>query len=325
VRLLEEKDIPVLPFKGAVLAAVAYRNLSLRQFADLDILVRKRNVARTKKILEQQGYRIAVPLTILQRVSPVLSSRKDVVLVNLAGDVRIELHWRLTGRHFSFPIGAKSLWHGRDTRWIAGTCVRTLPPKELLLYLCMHGSRHSWERLGWICDVAEMVRVHSNWDWQQIIKEASELGNERNLALGLYLANDLLGAELPEEVLEKVRADPKIEALATQVRSLLFQDVAASLDIAYLHDYHLKVKERMRDRIRLRLHYYRRYLSLAVRPTMQDRNALPLFGYFYFLSYVTRPFRLIGVYGSGILARLFRQSKKAVTRVLPPRSRKRFS
>ena len=66
----------------------------------------------------------------------------------------------------------------------------------------------------------------------------------------------------------------------------------------------------MADRIRLRLHYYYRYLQLAVRPTAQDRTGLALRSHLSFLSYVTRPFRLLGVYGSGILARTFHQKKK---------------
>jgi hypothetical protein len=37
--LFSAKDIAVVPFKGPVLSALAYRNLSLRQFGDLDLLV----------------------------------------------------------------------------------------------------------------------------------------------------------------------------------------------------------------------------------------------------------------------------------------------
>ena len=310
IGLLEGNGIPVLPFKGPVLAALAYKNLSLRQFGDLDILVHKRDVNRAKKLLMAEGYKIAVTLTRFQQLIPTLSTRKDLVLVNASSNVRIELHWRLTGKHFSFPVHAKQMWNRLDAMPVAGTFVRTLRPQELFLYLCMHGSRHSWERLGWICDVAELVRVNSTWNWPEIMKDAAELGNERNLALGLYLANDLLGASIPGEVLQRVRDDPRIKSLAAQVQDLLFQDVHPSLDIGYLHDYHLRVKERMADRVRLRWHYYYRYLQLAVRPTAQDRTGLSMRAHLSFLSYLTRPFRLIGLFGSGILARAFHQNKK---------------
>src|SRR5437762_4085724 len=41
LRLLDEHEIPALPFKGPILAALVYGNISLRQFGDLDILVHK--------------------------------------------------------------------------------------------------------------------------------------------------------------------------------------------------------------------------------------------------------------------------------------------
>ena len=306
---LESNGIPVLPFKGPVLTALAYKNLSLRQFGDLDILVRKRDVTRARKQLMAEGYG-AGTLTWFQKRIPTFSTRKDLVLVNASTNVRIELHWRLSGKYFSFPVEAKHFWNRLDVMNLAGTFVRTLPPQEVLLYLCMHGSRHSWERLGWICDVAEMVRANSSWNWSEVMREASELGNERNLALGLYLANDLLGARIHPAVLDKVRSDPMIRSLAAQVQALLFQDVQPSLDIGYLHDYHLKVKERMTDRVRLRWHYYRRYLQLVLRPTAQDRTGLSNRAHLSFLRYVTRPFRLIGLYGAGLLARAFHQIRK---------------
>src|SRR5262249_37276424 len=171
--------------------------------------------------------------------------------------------------------------------------------------LCMHGSRHSWERLGWICDIAEIVHCYSRWNWAQIMREAVGLGSERNLALGLYLANDLLGAKVPREVVDKIHADPTIRSLAHQVQELILQDTPKSLDITYLHDYHLRMKERMTDRIRLRFHYYYRYLQLAVRPTALDRSSLSRSARLSFLSYLVRPFRLIGENGAGMLARLF--------------------
>ena len=36
--------------------------------------------------------------------------------------------------------------------------VRTLSAEDLLLALCVHASKHAWMRLGWICDIAGVVR-----------------------------------------------------------------------------------------------------------------------------------------------------------------------
>ena len=50
-RLFEQRSIPMLSFKGAVLAQAAYGNLGLRQFVDIDILVPEADVARASELL----------------------------------------------------------------------------------------------------------------------------------------------------------------------------------------------------------------------------------------------------------------------------------
>jgi len=48
--------IAAAPFKGPVLAASAYEDLSLRQFSDLDVLVNRRDILKAEGLLASQGY-----------------------------------------------------------------------------------------------------------------------------------------------------------------------------------------------------------------------------------------------------------------------------
>ena len=54
--LLATHNISAIPFKGPVLATLAYGNLALRDFCDLDILVRTDDYLRAKELLIRQGY-----------------------------------------------------------------------------------------------------------------------------------------------------------------------------------------------------------------------------------------------------------------------------
>ena len=309
LQLLESSGIPSLPFKGPILAAVAYKNLSLRQFGDLDILVHKRDFMKARDLLISQGYREWEPLTRTQKVALSLSRKKDQILISGDGRVRVELHWRLTGRHFSFLLTDDNLWKRLESMSIAGSTVRNLSPEYSLLYLCMHGSRHGWERLGWICDVAELIRTHEEIDWEHVMNQAGQMGNERNLALGLLLATEMLGASLPDYVARRIHLDPVAKSLAAQVWELLFSETDPSLDISYLHRYHLQVREFPSDRLRLRLHYYRRYLHLATTPTARDQAYLSLPWPLTFLYYVVRPIRLIRAHGLRVLGHLLKRAK----------------
>src|SRR5260370_38643204 len=60
--LFAREGIQVLPFKGPTLAMAAYGNLALRQFTDLDLLIRKEDVLRARGILLENGYRTDLQL-----------------------------------------------------------------------------------------------------------------------------------------------------------------------------------------------------------------------------------------------------------------------
>jgi Uncharacterised nucleotidyltransferase len=62
-RLFESQSIPMLSFKGPILAQIAYGNLALRQFLDLDILVAEADVVRASELLVSQGYQPHFTLT----------------------------------------------------------------------------------------------------------------------------------------------------------------------------------------------------------------------------------------------------------------------
>ncbi len=297
LRLLDKEGIPCFPFKGPVLSAQVYKNLALREYGDLDILIHPKNVLTTRDLFLSQGYKLWSPPNGIQKTAPFSRRNKDLILDSANNLVRVELHWRLTGAHFRFPLDMDRLWERLETTSLAGAAVRTLPLEDLLLYLCMHGSRHGWERLLWICDIAEIVHRHPEMDWQRVREGAHALGCDRMLGLGLLLARDLLGARLPEAEWQKIRIDQTVKSLAVQVRELLFRRSDASSGISYWNDLHLRVRERWRDRMRLRLYYYHRYLRLALVPNQKDRAILELPHALSSLYYLLRPFRLVKTAG----------------------------
>src|SRR5207249_3213245 len=111
--------------------------------------------------------------------------------------VSIDVHWRLVPTYFASAFDEPDGWESLRTVTLAGRRVHTLAPEPLLLFLCPHGAKHMFERLGWICDVARFLIVTPDLDWPAILAPARRTRALRQLLLGIRLAADLLSAPLP--------------------------------------------------------------------------------------------------------------------------------
>ena len=296
LRMFEAHGIAALPFKGPVLAAAVYGNLALRQFGDLDILVHKQDILHAKELLVTQGYRLKHALTSKQEQT-LLKYGCQLCLMHDAGTV-VELHWAFVQRYFTFPLDPEPLWdRAKPISW-GSTAILNLAPEDLLLFLCVHGTKHCWERVAWICDVAELLRVHQDLAWDVVMAQADALGSRRMLLLGLFLAGKWLGAPLPEAIWQRVQADQTVRGLAVRVGDRLFREGEISGAVKCF--FHLRARERLRDRIRYSVRYFPPYFRRrAYPPNELDRQWLPLPSAFSFLYYGLRPIRLLIQYGPG--------------------------
>jgi hypothetical protein len=97
-----------------------------------------------------------------------------------------------------------------------------LAPEELLVVLCIHGSKHAWEDLKWACDVAELLRRRRAIDWSRVLFLSHEWGCRRMLFMGLAMARTLFDTPLPRPVQDAIAADWDIQDLAKRMpRQLL--------------------------------------------------------------------------------------------------------
>ena len=192
------------------------------------------------------------------------------------------------------------LWENVSTLSVAGRGVKIHAPEDLLLILCIHGGKHRWEHLGWLCDVAEMIRRYPDLDWAKVIHRASTLGARRILLVGLLLARNVLGAQVPNHVIREIQADHVVEELANQVQHSLTSETP--LAVGETEQYYMGLRERPVDKARVAINQVKHYLMLTAR----DREVLPLRGPLSGLLYVVRPFRLVWEYGLGPFWRFFK-------------------
>lgn len=298
---LEARGVPAVPYKGPALAALAYGNLALRVFSDLDILIRRQDVTKAGELLVSLGYRPEYQPTRSQEAT-FLRTQCECPFTREDDGTMLDLHWEIVERHFSFALDPERLWERLERTSLGGVTVLTLSPEDLLLILCVHGSKHLWQRLSWICDIAELIRIHERLDWERLMEQARALGGVRMLFLGLSLANGLLGAALPEKVSQTVHADPAVRELTGRLRERLFQETGGAhevLEESPFHPLHLKMRERWRDKIRY-------FVRTATTHTARDWQALPLPAFLSPIYYALRPIRLSRKYGRTLLRRVLR-------------------
>lgn len=295
--LFEVDGIASMPYKGPAIAVSIYGNLSLRQFADLDILVRKRDVWRCQQLLISMGYQPHFNITPRQlpaflKLGYVQSFTRD------RGMSIVELHWSIASRFFMFPFDGDRFWSRLVEMDLAGRKVLALAPEDLLLILCVHGAKDLWERLEWICGIAELVRAHRDINWEAVRQHAKELGAERILFLGLFLARQFFEADLPDHVVKMIEQQPVVSALAREVSENLLRENSTAPGLRKRVLFHVRAKERFSDRLRY-------CMRLIFTTTPVDWETLPLPAWLSFLYPLLRPFRLAKKYAVGQSKSLF--------------------
>jgi hypothetical protein len=292
--VLEAHRIVAIPFKGPALAATVYGNPILRQFGDLDILVHKHEVLRARDLLLAQGYRPYTPMTGSQEATH-LRARYHYNVLRDDGQVMVEIHWAFARRYWGIALEMAHVQERCIPVSLLGTPLRTLAPEDLLLILAIHGAKHYWPRLGWICDVAEVLRVYPGLDWDQVLAHASALGTRRILGLSLRLAQDLYSATLPDEMVQQLQTDPAVGVLAAQVRQHLFAQPGYQLSPRERQVFYFRLRERRRERIAYLCYQLRQYGRQALTPTAAERALLPL--HLTCLLPLLRPLRVVWKYG----------------------------
>jgi hypothetical protein len=210
----EAVGIPALPFKGVVLGASVYGDMTARTAGDLDVLIYYRDLLRATRILKDRGYELTTK--VLEDGSPEAKDYFEYHFERENDGMVLELRWRLelTQPRYKRILGMDWVWPQRRTTRLAGADVPNLDAVSELLMLCMHGSKHVWSRLIWICDVAKMLESEPGLDWSYATKEARRLGLWRCLALGVLLAHDVAGAQVPARILRSFEKDQTARKLA---------------------------------------------------------------------------------------------------------------
>lgn len=284
--------IPALAYKGPVLAQSVYGSVTLRDVVDLDIVVPKSEAVRARVVLMGRGYRSASPVD-SRWERYLLRSGCNFPVVQDAKGVVVELHWR-PETSISERVLAELLERQEEVP-LGGSGVPTFAREDLVVLLCLHGCRHLWERLEWVADISELVRI-GGFCWGEALRLARMVGGRRALFVGLILARDVLDAPVPAEILVLAEADRRASDLARAAAEHLFAEapvLAHEMGLPF-HLFQVQARERVRDRVRYLGHH-----ALALSP--DEREAIRAPWHLFRIYSALHRLRFIGALGARLL------------------------
>jgi hypothetical protein len=288
LRLCESHGVPCLAFKGPLQAVLLYGNVALREFVDLDILVRAVDVPKVAELLAKHSYLPQFPLAPAQDAY-YLRTHCERNFARSDGRAFVDLHWAITDDQFHFALKTEHLLRRLETAALCGATVKTVGPEDHLLILSVHAAKDLFSRLESLCAVAELLRAHPKLDWSRVLRLAGETLSRRRVFLALALAHELLEAPLPAEIFERVRRERSFTPLIREVRRQLFHERRADIGALERSRWNLRVLDRPRDALS--------GIGKSIfRPNLPEWAALNLPSSFFFLYYLVRPVRLAGKY-----------------------------
>ena len=184
---------PFLVVKGPVLGAVWYGDPSVRQFSDIDVLVRRRDFGTFLAQLLDAGFGERS-----QNWRGFLDH--EVAEIPLAhGHTTIDLHWDLvalgtTRREFTWDM--ESLFDRAETVQLSPDTAATLDPVDTLLHLCVNGGLDGARSLLRLCDI-DVVARSGRIDWTDFVDRARAARAGALCAGVLQRTSSVIGTPLP--------------------------------------------------------------------------------------------------------------------------------
>jgi hypothetical protein len=282
MKLLEENNIEAIAFKGPALAQMAYGDITLRQYCDLDILIKEEDVYKVYKLFKKD-FRRSLHITSAQE-KKWFKYAHDLGLINKNG-IHIEFHWRMLDSDHPVNLNDIDFFYIKNFITIKNQAIQIISNEEFLVYLCIHGSKHMFERIEWIIDIDKFI-TSQNINWDKFNKLLDNKNYKRFVELGLYLANFLFDTPINRQISN----DKNISIVKIHIFNL-WSNTTVDFNNKNNIKYMLKLFSNYMDKLKY-IH------KIYLKPTFTEYRYINLPEFLYILYYPVRQYLLMKKYFS---------------------------
>lgn len=291
LKIFDKNMIEVIPFKGPVLSQLAYNNIISRQYVDLDIFIKEKDLEKAYEVLKSNEFISTLDKQFINN-QLFLKKNSDIEFVNKK-NVSIELHWKLFRNQFLSNINSAEIYKYINTIYINKNRIRIFQNEILLVYLCMHGSKHNWERIEWILDIDKLIKNSAYINWELVYSLSKRYSCTKMLNLGLLLSKMIFDTDIPNSLTENIKKDIYKKRISYVLNEMSNININVNKSEFHKNLEAFKFSYSLNDNLYEKVYFLKRILFEL---SHSDVNYLNLDKKFYFFYYLIKPFRLFGKY-----------------------------
>ena len=165
--LLKNNNVDFIVLKGTYLAEKLYGDIALRQFSDIDLLIREEDGEKAQQVLKDAGFQSNdYPMAEFLRKNVGFEHYPPLVFQG----VPVELHVRLNRPGEQFQIVTDSVWQHAEMVSLQGIEVKVPDLTDVLIHTCVHLHKHFRDgqvQFTGFNDIVNLLDTESdkiNWD-----------------------------------------------------------------------------------------------------------------------------------------------------------------
>jgi hypothetical protein len=208
--------IKAILLRGLYLGLQIYKDPALRPFADIDLLIEKRNIERAKRALGEIGYSYS-PLLFPEEIF--LEVHLHLLYFQPKHGIRCEVHWAIDHPFTTYDIKMKEIFETSAPIDLQGIHCFDIRPELRFILLLVHVQKHlpsvkylydSPDVLQHIIDNGELLHVldaylflktySTNFDWHLFVEKAIEWNVDGVMYSTLRTLQKVFDLPLPDEI-----------------------------------------------------------------------------------------------------------------------------